>query len=142
MEALHINTEPFKQHTEHLQRRSNPNADGIILEGPITLVDHTLSPNDNNFGCWARGAVVVDYIIVSGSPARGGAYVSWICSIETLEGVKFQVQKRYDLDSELQFGVLMKIQIFRVLCTTGKACGHFSKGPEIPPSTTAEKRNL
>ncbi|RPA88286.1 PX-domain-containing protein [Ascobolus immersus RN42] len=95
MEALRINTEPFKQHTEHLQRRSSPNADGVILAGPITLVDHTLSPDGNSFGCWARGAEVVDYVIVSGTPARGGAYVSWICAIETLEGVKFHVQKRY-----------------------------------------------
>lgn len=101
MEALRINTEPFTQHTEGIHRRSSSNSNGVILEGPITLVDHTLSPDDNNnYGCWARGARVTDYVIVSGTPARGGAYVSWICSIETFEGVKFQVQKRYDIPSQ------------------------------------------
>jgi hypothetical protein len=52
---------------------------------PITLVDNTITPSENSPSLWARNAKVVDYVIVSGSRTRAGAYVAWNCSIETLE---------------------------------------------------------
>ncbi|KAI5798931.1 Phox homologous domain-containing protein [Geopyxis carbonaria] len=61
----------------------------------ITLEDHTVSPSENSSGLWARSAHVVDYAIVSGSRTRAGAYVAWNCHIETFEGARFTIRKRY-----------------------------------------------
>lgn len=51
----------------------------------IKLIDHTIIPSENSPGIWARSAKVVDYLIISGSRTRAGAYVAWNCSIETFE---------------------------------------------------------
>lgn len=51
----------------------------------IKLIDHTIIPSENSPGIWARSAKVVDYVVVSGSRTRAGAYVAWNCSIETFE---------------------------------------------------------
>lgn len=59
--------------------------DESIKPTPITLVDHTVTPSENSPSLWARNAKVVDYVIVSGSRTRAGAYVAWNCLIETFE---------------------------------------------------------
>lgn len=51
----------------------------------IKLIDHTIIPGENSPALWARSAKVVDYVIISGSRTRAGAYVAWNCSIETFE---------------------------------------------------------
>lgn len=52
----------------------------------ITLIDHTDgNPSEHSGGLWARSARVVDYIIISGSRTRAGAYVAWNCEIITFE---------------------------------------------------------
>ena len=60
----------------------------VLQPAPITLEDHTVTPGENSPGLWARSARVVDYTIVSGTSRTGlkrGAFVSWNCSIQTLE---------------------------------------------------------
>lgn len=59
--------------------------DGAFHPLTIKLIDHTIIPSENSPGIWARNAKVVDYVIVSGSRTRAGAYVAWNCSIETFE---------------------------------------------------------
>lgn len=88
----------------------------VLQPTPITLEDHTVTPGENSPGLWARSACVVDYTIVSGTSRTGlkrGDFVSWNCSIQTLEvspphsrladnsgltgpqGAHFTVRKRY-----------------------------------------------
>lgn len=59
--------------------------DGEFHPFTIKLIDHTVVPSENSPGIWARSAKVVDFVIVSGSRTRAGAYVAWNCSIETFE---------------------------------------------------------
>lgn len=66
------------------QQRLNDD-DGTFNPLTIKLIDHTIIPSENSPGIWARSAKVVDYVIVSGSRTRAGAYVAWNCSIETFE---------------------------------------------------------
>lgn len=67
----------------------------------ITLEDHTENPGENSAGIWARSARVVNYVIVSGSRTRAGAYVAWNCYVETFEGAHFTVRKRYGGGGEI-----------------------------------------
>lgn len=60
----------------------------VLPPTPITLEDHTVTPGENSPGLWARSACVADYTIVSGTSRTGlkrGDFVSWNCSIQTLE---------------------------------------------------------
>ncbi|KAK6516516.1 PX domain-containing protein ypt35 [Arthrobotrys conoides] len=80
-------------------RNRNRTASGasltFIQPAPIDLVDHTIDPSERSSAAFARSVVVGDYTIISGSPLRAGAYVVWNCTVETLEGQKFTVIKRY-----------------------------------------------
>jgi hypothetical protein len=71
--------------------------DGSIKSMPITLVDHTVTPSENSPSLWARNAKVVDYVIVSGSRTRAGAYVAWNCLIETFEVCAVRSDLPFDL---------------------------------------------
>jgi len=62
---------------------------------PIILIDHTSDPSERSSAAFARSVFVGDYTIVSGFPFTAGAYVVWNCVVETLEGQKFTVIKRY-----------------------------------------------
>ncbi|KAF3916764.1 hypothetical protein ABW20_dc0107830 [Dactylellina cionopaga] len=80
-------------------RNRNRTASGssmtFIHPSPIDLVDHTIEPSERSSAAFARSVIVGDYTIISGSPLRAGAYVVWNCTVETLEGQKFTVIKRY-----------------------------------------------
>ncbi|ODH52598.1 hypothetical protein GX48_01378 [Paracoccidioides brasiliensis] len=90
----------------------------------IRLEDHTEDPaNEASKGLWARSVTIDDYVVVGGKGGRGmgigmgkskgmgiggfgvGAYVVWVCRIETLEGGTIVVRMRYsefdDLRSKL-----------------------------------------
>ncbi|EPS40791.1 hypothetical protein H072_5331 [Dactylellina haptotyla CBS 200.50] len=81
------------------QRHRNRTASGASLTflqpAPIKLIDHTIEPSERSSAAFARSVIVGDYTIISGSPLRAGAYVVWNCTVETLEGQKFTVIKRY-----------------------------------------------
>ncbi|KAK6538000.1 PX domain-containing protein ypt35 [Orbilia ellipsospora] len=81
------------------QRNRNRTASGASMTylqpSPINLVDHTVEPSERSAAAFARSVIVGDYTIISGSPLRAGAYVVWNCTVETLEGQKFTVIKRY-----------------------------------------------
>ncbi|KAK9486740.1 hypothetical protein V1527DRAFT_500772 [Lipomyces starkeyi] len=61
---------------------------------PITLVDHSMDDGDVNGQMWARSAWVGDYSIVAGA-GKAGAYVTWLCVIETVEGRTIRFRKRW-----------------------------------------------
>ncbi|KAF3926365.1 hypothetical protein AA313_de0202817 [Arthrobotrys entomopaga] len=81
------------------QRNRNRTASGASMvslqPSPINLIDHTVEPSERSSAAFARSVIVGDYTIISGSPLRAGAYVVWNCTVETLEGQKFKVIKRY-----------------------------------------------
>ncbi|KAK9454582.1 Phox homologous domain-containing protein [Dipodascopsis uninucleata] len=68
---------------------------------PITLID--CSMDDTSFGgkMWAKSAWVGDYSVVSGT-GKAGAYVTWLCVVETLEGKTLKFRKRYSEFVQLQ----------------------------------------
>ncbi|KAK7208235.1 Phox homologous domain-containing protein [Myxozyma melibiosi] len=68
---------------------------------PITLVDHSMDDNQENGKMWARSAWVGDYSIVAGA-GKAGAYVSWLCVIETVESQSIRFRKRYSEFVSLQ----------------------------------------
>ncbi|KAK9466230.1 Phox homologous domain-containing protein [Lipomyces arxii] len=68
---------------------------------PITLVDHSMDDNSDNGKMWAKSAWVGDYSIVAGT-GKAGAYVTWMCMIETDEGRTIKFRKRYSEFCKLQ----------------------------------------
>ncbi|KAF3930936.1 hypothetical protein ABW19_dt0208646 [Dactylella cylindrospora] len=92
-------TKPPRRGSLPFIRNRNRTASGssmtFLQPAPITLVDHTENPSDRSSAAFARSVIVGDYTIISGSPLRAGAYVVWNCTVETLEGQKFTVIKRY-----------------------------------------------
>ncbi|KAK9386514.1 Phox homologous domain-containing protein [Lipomyces mesembrius] len=68
---------------------------------PITLVDHSMDDGDVNGKIWARSAWAGDYSIVAGA-GKAGAYVTWLCVIETVEGRTIRFRKRYSEFCQLQ----------------------------------------
>ncbi|KAJ6259830.1 hypothetical protein Dda_5472 [Drechslerella dactyloides] len=91
-------TTPRRANLPFLRTR-NRTASGASLTflqpAPISLVDNTVEPSDRSSGAYVRSVVVGDYTIINESPLRAGAYVVWTCTVETLEGTKFNVIKRY-----------------------------------------------
>jgi len=79
--------------------RSNRSASGssmtFLPPGPIALIDHTVEASDRTPGIFARNVYIGDYTVVSGSLTKAGAYVVYNCSLETLEGNKMTLRKRY-----------------------------------------------
>ncbi|KAK9371239.1 Phox homologous domain-containing protein [Lipomyces kononenkoae] len=68
---------------------------------PITLVDRSMDDGDVNCQMWARSAWVGDYSIIAGT-GKAGAYVTWLCVVDTVEGRTIRFRKRYSEFCELQ----------------------------------------
>ncbi|KAF2118415.1 Phox homologous domain-containing protein [Lophiotrema nucula] len=62
---------------------------------PILLEDHTDEGSEQCKALWAKHVTVDDYVIVSGTAPGLGAYVSWNCTVETLDGGPMKIMKRY-----------------------------------------------
>ncbi|EWC44588.1 hypothetical protein DRE_06669 [Drechslerella stenobrocha 248] len=67
----------------------------ILQPAPIALVDNTSDSLEGSSGAYVRSVIVGDYTIINDSPLRAGAYIVWNCTVETLEGQKFTIIKRY-----------------------------------------------
>jgi hypothetical protein len=52
---------------------------------PITLRDRTGSLSSTNGALWAKSISIEDYVIVRGNLTGIGAYVVWICKVQTLD---------------------------------------------------------
>lgn len=79
------------------QTRSSSNVSydstGWRRAGQILLEDHSEESHDLTQGCWARSAVIDDYVLVSGANGMG-AYVVWHCTVQTLKGGDLVIRKR------------------------------------------------
>lgn len=74
-------TPPFWQR----QRADSTVSVQRIPTAPITLEDHTEVPSDQSRSLWAKKVTIDDYILVSGNQSGIGAYVVYICNVETLD---------------------------------------------------------
>jgi hypothetical protein len=52
---------------------------------PIRLEDHTEEQSLVSSPAWARGVVIDDYVLVTGSTPNVGKFVVWNCRIDTLD---------------------------------------------------------
>ncbi|KAL2143564.1 hypothetical protein VTI28DRAFT_10350 [Corynascus sepedonium] len=57
---------------------------------------------DRNRACWARSVQVTDYVMVNGSTTNIGAFVVWIIKVETLNGARINIRKRYSEFDDLR----------------------------------------
>lgn len=80
---------------------------GSSDRGPaITLKDNTEeSPRPHN-QLWARSITIDDYVVIQGNSIGIGAYVVWICKVETLDGSPMTIRKRYSEFDELRIKLL------------------------------------
>lgn len=95
-----------------LRRRSGTQSTTLSLERPppITLKDNTDNSIDDptraHQQLWARSIAIDDYVIVKGNNVAIGAYVVWICKVETLDGSPMIIRKRYSEFDELRNNLL------------------------------------
>ncbi|KAK3397934.1 Phox homologous domain-containing protein [Sordaria brevicollis] len=90
--------------TRHARTMSSVSAESDLPPGAITLQDneHDDGPDganvygrDRNRACWAKKVDIVDYILVNGGTANIGAFVVWNIRVETLNGSRMNIRKRY-----------------------------------------------
>ncbi|KAK9364017.1 Phox homologous domain-containing protein [Lipomyces starkeyi] len=93
---------------------------------PITLVDHSMDDGDVNGQMWARSAWVGDYSIVAGA-GKAGAYVTWLCVIETVEGRTIRFRNRYSEFCQLQNALSGEFPLLRAAI------------PGLPPKSIISK---
>lgn len=60
---------------------------------PIILEDRSSEDHEVGRTCWAKQVTIDDYVVVGGG-AIAGAYVAWICTVDTLKGAPFTIRKR------------------------------------------------
>lgn len=95
-----------------LRERSATQSTTLSLERPppITLKDNTdddyNDPAHAHQQLWARSIAIDDYVIVRGNNVAIGAYVVWICKVETLDGSPMVIRKRYSEFDELRSNLL------------------------------------
>lgn len=87
-----------------LRKRSTTHSTIGSLEGspPITLKDNTEEIPKAHNQLWARSITIDDYVIIQGNSVGIGAYVVWICRVETLDGSPMTVRKRYSEFDDLR----------------------------------------
>lgn len=75
-----------QHHQRDFSRSSLTSVDtGPSSKPAITLEDHTADPNsETSRGLWAKSVTIEDHVVVTGMTGVG-AYVVWICKIQTLD---------------------------------------------------------
>ncbi|KAK1780567.1 Phox homologous domain-containing protein [Copromyces sp. CBS 386.78] len=100
----HNNTNSRGLGTRHARTMSSVSTESDLPPGAITLQDneHDDGPDganvygrDRNRACWAKKVDIVDYILVNGGTANIGAFVVWNIRVETLNGSRMNIRKRY-----------------------------------------------
>ncbi|KAF3399108.1 PX domain-containing protein YPT35 [Talaromyces pinophilus] len=95
---------PYWRHQRALSRASLASSvDTHRSSKPaITLEDHTADPNATTTrGLWARSVTIDDHVVVSGKTGIG-AYVVWMCNVQTLDGGPMMIPMRYSEFDELR----------------------------------------
>lgn len=77
---------PYWRHQRSFSRASMASVDtSRSSKLAITLEDHTEDPDASTTkGLWARSVTIDDHVVVSGKTGIG-AYVVWMCNVQTLE---------------------------------------------------------
>lgn len=96
-------TPPYWRHSRNISHASHTSLDRS--SGLITLEDHSEDPScDTSKGLWAKNVTIDDYTIVKGQSGIG-AYVVWICNIQTLEVCSWssscESKARFDTDTQM-----------------------------------------
>ncbi|KAK4041541.1 Phox homologous domain-containing protein [Parachaetomium inaequale] len=109
----------------HTRVVSSASAESVLPPGAITLQDNEreddddtnnngteptgrrsnsseLYGRDRNRACWARSVQVTDYVLVNGSTTNIGAFVVWHIRVETLNGSRMNIRKRYSEFDDLR----------------------------------------
>ncbi|KAK2761843.1 PX domain-containing protein ypt35 [Onygenales sp. PD_12] len=93
---------PYWRHYRNASQASQTSLESTPRRSLIRLEDHTEDPTDEtNKGLWARSVTIDDYIIVKGRSGIG-AYVVWICRIQTLDGGPMVIRMRYSEFDDLR----------------------------------------
>lgn len=92
-------TPPYWQHNRTASYATVASSDRAPA---ITLQDNTDSQSLKHTQLWAKSITIDDYVIVKGSATGIGAYVVWICRVETLDGSPLTIRKRYSEFDELR----------------------------------------
>ncbi|SPQ17821.1 9eda1d02-97a9-46ea-99e0-76b6f4f05b7b [Thermothielavioides terrestris] len=97
----------------HARAVSSASVESVLPPGAITLQDNERDDDeddqhpgrrsnsseiygrDRNRACWARSVQVTDYVLVNGSATNIGAFVVWHIRVETLNGSRMNIRKRY-----------------------------------------------
>ena len=87
-----------------LRNRSATHSTIGSLEGApqITLKDNTEEDPEAHHQLWARSIIIDDYVVIQGNSVGIGAYVVWICEVETLDGNPMTIRKRYSEFDDLR----------------------------------------
>lgn len=86
-----------------LRHRSTTRSTIASLDAPaITLTDNTEEIANAHNQLWAKSITVNDYVVVQGNSIGIGAYVVWICKVETLDGSPMVIRKRYSEFDDLR----------------------------------------
>ncbi|KAK4129356.1 Phox-like protein [Parathielavia appendiculata] len=105
----------------HARAVSSSSVDSVLPPGAITLQDNEREDDDDdnehtgrrsnsselygrnrNRACWARSVQVTDYVLVNGSTTNIGAFVVWNIRVETLNGSRMNIRKRYSEFDDLR----------------------------------------
>lgn len=104
----------------HTRAVSTASAESVLPPGAITLQDNErddeddnehpsrrsnsseLYGRDRNRACWARSVQVTDHVLVNGSTTNIGAFVVWNIRVETLNGSRMNIRKRYSEFDDLR----------------------------------------
>ncbi|KAH8689086.1 Phox homologous domain-containing protein [Talaromyces proteolyticus] len=94
---------PYWRHQRNFSRASLASADTARSSKPaITLEDHTDDPDSaTTRGLWAKSVRIDEHVVVSGRTGVG-AYVVWMCNVQTLDGGPMMIRLRYSQFDELR----------------------------------------
>jgi hypothetical protein len=77
---------PYWRHQRNFSRASLASTSTVrSLKPAITLEDHTADPDsETSRGLWAKSVTIDEHVVVSGRTGVG-AYVVWLCNVQTLD---------------------------------------------------------
>ncbi|KAK0667742.1 Phox homologous domain-containing protein [Cercophora samala] len=127
-----------------LRPLSTASIESVLPPGAITLQDNEsdfpshhhhhpnqttspTTPQDRNRACWARSVTITDYITINTSSTNIGAFTVWNISVETLEGPRINIRKRYSEFDDLRKKLIVTFPGFEAAV------------PELPPKSMVKR---
>lgn len=105
--ANRLSSQAVPPYWHHTRSTSWATASSVDHDSPITLHDNDGTNSQSQSRLWAKAVTIDDYVIINGSNATGiGAYVVWICQVETLDGSPMIIRKRYSEFDQLRNDLL------------------------------------